>query len=238
MLGATDPDKRDVLSRRQTDMTRKIKASAALCAVLALAACNNPANMTMNNDPNAKAKQGALLGAAVGAGLSAATGGEGANLLLGAAAGAAAGGLVGNQLDRQAADLRSQLANDGITITNAGDRLIVSLPQDITFDSDSATVRSSLRGELTKVATNLNRYPDSTVQIIGHTDNTGDATYNLGLSLRRANAVAGILQADGVTGSRITTAGRGEEQPVASNLTEEGKAQNRRVEIVVIPRNT
>jgi outer membrane protein OmpA-like peptidoglycan-associated protein len=218
-------------------MTFKITASAALSAMLVLGACNNPANMTMNNDPNAKAKQGALLGAAVGAGLSAATGGEGTNILLGAAAGAAAGGIVGNQLDKQAAELRSELANDGITITNAGDRLIVSLPQDITFDTDSAAVRSSLRADLGRVANNLNRYPDSSVQVIGHTDNTGDATYNLGLSLRRATAVGDILAADGVAASRIATVGRGEEQPLASNLTEEGRARNRRVEIVVIPKN-
>jgi outer membrane protein OmpA-like peptidoglycan-associated protein len=219
-------------------MTFKITACAALAAGLVLGACNNPANMTMNNDPNAKAKQGALLGAAVGAGLSAATGGEGANILLGAAAGAAAGGVVGNQLDRQAAELRAELANDGISITNAGDRLIVSLPQDITFDTDSAAVRSSLRSDLGRVASNLNRYPDSSVQVIGHTDNTGDATYNLDLSLRRATAVGDILQADGVAGGRIAPVGRGEEQPLASNLTEEGRAQNRRVEIVVIPRNS
>lgn len=219
-------------------MTLRLTLSAALTAVLVLGACNNPSNLTLNNDPNAKAKEGALLGAAVGLGLSAATGGEGANLLLGAAAGAAAGGVIGNQLDKQAAELRSELANDGISITNAGDRLIVSLPEDITFDTDSATVRSSLRAELGKVANNLNRYPESTVQVIGHTDNTGDATYNLGLSLRRANSVGDILQADGVAFNRISTLGRGEEQPLASNLTEEGRAQNRRVEIVVIPKNT
>lgn len=219
-------------------MIFRIPTCVALTAVLVLSACNDPSNLTLNNDPNAKAKEGALLGAAVGLGLSAATGGEGANLLLGAAAGAAAGGVIGNQLDKQAAELKSELANDGITITNAGDRLIVSLPEDITFDTDSATVRASLRGELNKVAANLNRYPDSSVQIIGHTDNTGDATYNLGLSVRRANSVADILQADGVAFNRISALGRGEEQPLASNLTEEGRAQNRRVEIVVIPKNT
>lgn len=218
-------------------MTLKLSVSAAMAAFLVLGACNDPGNLSMNNDPNAQAKQGALLGAAVGAGLSAATGGEGSNLLLGAAAGAAAGGLIGNQLDKQAAELRSELDNDGISITNAGDRLIVSLPEDITFATDSATVRPSLRSELSKVAANLNRYPGSSVQVIGHTDNTGDATYNLGLSVRRANAVGSILQSDGVAGNRISPVGRGEEQPVASNLTPEGREQNRRVDIVVIPKN-
>ena len=217
-------------------MILKFPVSAALAAVLVLSACNDPSSLGSDADPNAKAKQGALLGAVVGAGLSAATGGEGKNILLGAAAGAAAGGVIGNELDKQAAELRSQLANDGISITNTGDRLIVSLPQDITFDTDSAAVRPSLQSDLGKVANNLLRYPNSTVQVIGHTDNTGDATYNLGLSLRRADAVADILQSGGVTYDRISTFGRGEEQPLASNLTPEGRAQNRRVEIVVIPR--
>jgi outer membrane protein OmpA-like peptidoglycan-associated protein len=219
-------------------MISRTTTCAALAAAIALGACNDPATLGGNSDPNAKAKQGALIGAAVGAGLSAATGGEGSNLLLGAAAGAAAGGLIGNQLDKQAAELRAQLANDGITITNAGDRLIVSLPQDITFATDSATVTPSLRADIGRVAQNLLRYPDSSVQVIGHTDSTGDATYNLGLSLQRANAVADILQAGGVSYNRINSFGKGEEQPVASNLTPEGRAQNRRVEIVVIPQNT
>ncbi len=218
-------------------MTLNHPLIAAVAAIALLGACNNPAMLGGPDDPNARAKQGALIGAAGGAAVSALTGGEGANLVLGAAAGAAAGGLIGNQLDKQAAALRNELSNDGIGITNTGDSLIVSLPQDITFDTDSATVRSSLRADLGAVARNLNSYPDSRVQVVGHTDNTGDATYNLGLSLRRANAVADILQADGVRFDRIGTAGRGEEQPLASNLTPEGRAQNRRVEIVVIPRS-
>ncbi len=218
-------------------MTRTHSLIAAVAALSLLGACNDPALLGNSSaDPHVKAKQGALIGAAGGAAISALTGGEGKNVLLGAAAGAAAGGLIGNQLDKQAAALRSELSNDGIGITNTGDSLVVSLPQDITFDTDSAVVRSSLRSDLAAVARNLNDYPDSRVQVIGHTDNTGDATYNLGLSLRRANAVADILQADGVRFDRVSTAGRGEEQPLASNLTEQGRAQNRRVEIVVIPK--
>lgn len=219
-------------------MISKYSIGAALVASLALSACNDPSTLGGAPDPNAKAKQGALLGAAVGVGVSALTGGEGGNLLLGAAAGAAAGGIIGNELDKQAAELRSELASDGITITNAGDRLIVTLPQDITFATDSADVTPSLSADIGRVAQNLLRYPDSTVQVIGHTDSTGDATYNLGLSLRRANSVANILQNGGVSAARINTFGKGEEQPLASNLTPEGRAKNRRVEIVVIPKNT
>jgi outer membrane protein OmpA-like peptidoglycan-associated protein len=215
-------------------MILKYSTATVLGAVFLLSACTDPALLD-SNDPNRNAKQGALLGGLVGAGLSAATGGEGGNVLIGAAAGAAAGSVIGNRMDKQAAELRSQLANDGITITNNGDSMTVSLPQDITFDTDSAQVRPSLRSDLGRVADNLLRYPDSTVQVIGHTDNTGDASYNLGLSQRRANAVADILQSDGVTFDRLRTSGRGEEQPLASNLTPEGRAQNRRVEIIVFP---
>lgn len=217
----------------------KFFGGCALCGVLVLSACTDPARLGVPDDPNQNTKQGAVIGGIVGAGVGALANSSdpGLGALAGAAVGAAAGGLIGNQLDKQAAELRQQLANDGITVTNTGDRLIVSVPNDITFDTDSAAVRSGLRSDLDKVAQNLLRYPDSSVQIIGHTDSDGDAGYNQGLSERRANAVADILQSGGVTYDRIVTIGRGEEEPIASNLTAEGKAQNRRVEIVVIPRN-
>jgi outer membrane protein OmpA-like peptidoglycan-associated protein len=218
-------------------MTLKLPAMAALSAVIALSACNDPARLSA--DSTTKTEQGALFGGLIGAGIGALTADDKAKgALIGAAAGAFAGGAIGNQLDKQEAELRAELANDGITVTNTGDRLIVSLPQDITFGTDSFAVRPSLQSDLGKVAANLLRYPDSSVQIIGHTDSDGEAAYNTTLSERRANSVADVLQSDGVTYDRLQTAGRGEDQPVASNLTDEGKAQNRRVEIVVIPRNS
>lgn len=211
--------------------------AAGLCSALFLGACTDPATLSLPSDPNQNAKQGAILGGLVGAGVGAIA--NNSNPLLGAVAGgaigAAGGGLIGNQLDKQAAELRQQLANDGITIVNAGDRLIVTVPNDITFDTDSATVRPPLRADLVRVGQNLVNYPNSNVQIIGHTDSDGDAAYNQGLSERRALSVADILQANGVNGGRITTIGQGENQPIASNLTPEGKAQNRRVEIVIVP---
>ena len=215
----------------------KFVLSAGLCSALVLGACTDPGKLTVQNDPNQNAKQGALLGGLIGAGVGAIANDSnpGLGALAGAAVGAAGGGLIGNQLDRQAAELRQQLANDGITIVNAGDRLIVTVPNDITFDTDSSTVRPALRSDLVRVGQNLVNYPNSNVQIIGHTDSDGEAAYNLRLSERRANAVADILQANGVSYSRITTVGQGENNPIASNLTAEGKAQNRRVEIVVVP---
>jgi outer membrane protein OmpA-like peptidoglycan-associated protein len=209
-------------------------AALALGSVLALGACTNPATLTADN-PNRNTANGAITGGLVGGALAALTGGKGGQVVAGVAAGALVGGLIGQNLDKQAADLRAQMTSDGVTVTNTGSSLVVSLPQDITFETDSYTVRSSLRSDLGRLADNLLRYPDSTVLVVGHTDNVGDATYNIGLSQRRASAVADVLRADGVTASRVSTSGRGEVQPIASNLTPEGRAQNRRVEIVVTP---
>lgn len=219
-------------------ITLKKPATAVLCAAMMLGACTDPAQLSVDGTAS-KTKQGALFGGILGAGIGAlAADNSTKGALIGAAAGVIAGGAIGGRLDKQEAELRAQLANDGITIQNTGDRLIVSLPDDITFETDSSTVRPSLRSDLGKVADNLLQYPDSTVQIVGHTDSDGEAAYNLGLSQTRASSVADVLQADGVTFDRLQTSGRGEEAPVASNLTDEGKAQNRRVEIVVIPKST
>ena len=215
----------------------KCVLTVGLCSALFLGACTGSGTLTVQNDPNQNTKQGALLGGLIGAGVGAIANDSnpGLGALAGAAIGAAGGGVIGSQLDKQAAELRQQLANDGITIVNTGDRLIVTVPNDITFDTDSSTVHPALRGDLGKVGQNLLNYPNSNVQIIGHADSDGDASYNLGLSKRRANAVADVLQTSGVSYSRITTVGQGENNPIASNLTPEGKARNRRVEIVVVP---
>ncbi|MFD2856873.1 OmpA family protein [Seohaeicola zhoushanensis] len=124
--------------------------------------------------------------------------------------------------------------NNG-TITNTGDRLIVTLPQDILFATDSYAVRSDLQRDLGALASNLRAYPNSTVQVVGHTDNTGDAAYNQDLSERRASSVGSVLINSGVAAGRIQIVGRGEDAPIASNLTPEGRARNRRVEVVIIP---
>ncbi|WP_170791170.1 OmpA family protein [Ruegeria lacuscaerulensis] len=215
----------------------KFFVAAGLSSALVLGACTDPGTLNLPADPNQNAKQGAILGGLIGAGVGAIANDSDPLLgaLAGGAIGAAGGGIIGNQLDQQAAELRQQLANDGIIIVNAGDRLIVTVPNDITFNTDSATVRPALRADLVKVGQNLNKYPNSNIQVIGHTDSDGEASYNQGLSERRARSVADILQANGVNGSRITTIGLGENRPVASNLTAAGKAQNRRVDIEITP---
>jgi outer membrane protein OmpA-like peptidoglycan-associated protein len=224
--------------KKAVDMTfSKTALIAALGGSIVLAGCNTNAL-----DPNYQnTRQGATIGAGLGAALGALTGRDGDRAeaaVRGGLLGAAAGGLIGNSLDRQEADLRQSINNGNVQIQNTGDRLIVTLPQDILFATDSFAVRPDLQRDLRAVAGNLQAYPDSVVQIVGHTDSDGDAGYNQGLSERRANAVADVLRNAGVPFNRIQTFGRGEAQPVASNLTPEGKAQNRRVEIVILPTAT
>ena len=215
----------------------KTSIAVALTSVLALAACE-PGPIGGNpNDPNANTRNGALIGAGTGAVIGALSKGDG-NRAQGALAGAVAGGALGAgygySLDKQEADLRRQLDSD-VIITNTGDRLIVTLPQDILFATDSTNVSPALRDDLAALAQNVNVYQNSTLQVVGHTDSDGEAAYNQHLSERRAQAVGNILLSNGVPQQRLQTFGRGESQPVASNLSAAGKAQNRRVEIVILP---
>ncbi|ETX28526.1 OmpA family protein [Roseivivax isoporae] len=207
-------------------------------ALLVLSACADTALNDPNN-PRRNTQSGALIGAGLGAAAGAILGNDPeerrANAAAGALVGAGAGALVGNELDKQAAELRNQVGNSQIDVRNTGDRLVVTLPQNILFATDSTQVSPSIQGDLAAVAGNLRQYPNQTIQVIGHTDNTGDASYNYDLSQRRAQAVSGILISNGVSANRVRAIGRGEDQPVASNLTPEGRQQNRRVEIVILP---
>ncbi|MDG4649979.1 OmpA family protein [Roseibacterium sp. SDUM158017] len=206
----------------------------AAAGALALTGCVQ----TTAADPNAnRTRDGAIVGGMLGAFLGAASDDDnrGRNAVFGAAAGAIAGGAIGAALDRQAQDLRANLSNDRIVIQNTGEELIVTMPEGILFDFDSAAIRASLQSDLRALARNLRQYPETTVDVIGHTDSEGSAEYNMDLSARRASAVAGVLLEEGVAPFRVRSFGRGESQPVATNLTPEGRAQNRRVEVVIRP---
>ena len=195
-------------------------------------ACTDPAYQSRSNT-----EKGALTGAGVRAALGAVLAGSGnraKGAALGAIVGAGAGVVAGSILDKQEADLRAATGNN-VNITNTGDRLIVTLPQDILFATDSASLRPDLVRDIRAVAQNLNAYPDSRVQVLGHTDNVGDAGYNQTLSYSRAQSVSDVLISEGVAAGRIQSIGRGESQPVSSNLTPEGRQLNRRVEIVILP---
>jgi len=201
----------------------------------ALSGCLDPGPEPKNG--NTRTQNGALIGAGLGAvfGATRESGSDRVkNAAIGAAIGAGVGAIIGNQLDKQAAELRGSMSND-VKIVNTGDRLVVTMPQDILFDVDSTYVRPDLRSDLGKLAANLRKYPNTTVDVVGHTDNTGAASYNQNLSSRRASAVAAVLMDSGVTPSRVRSYGRGEDEPIATNLTVEGRHQNRRVEIVIRP---
>jgi outer membrane protein OmpA-like peptidoglycan-associated protein len=208
-------------------------ALAALAAIGILAGCTDPRTGDLD-----RTRTGLLTGALAGAALGAATGtGDRTGpMLVGGAFGAIAGGAIGSALDRQAEELRRDLGRD-VDVRNTGEEIILTLPQDILFAVDSASLRPDLRADLRTIASNLQRYPDSLIRVVGHTDNTGSAAYNQALSERRADAVAAELIQAGVSGRRVIAEGRGFSQPVASNASATGRAQNRRVEISIRPTN-
>lgn len=197
-----------------------------LVAVLTLSAC-----ATTGPRQNTGAATGAVAGGILGGLLT----GRPAGAAVGAVGGAIVGGAIGQNLDQQAGELRAGFGDSRIGVVNTGSSLVVTMPQDILFATDSASISRSVRADLRVLAQHLNKYPDSSVQVIGHTDNEGAASYNLNLSRQRAASVTQVLLNQGVAAYRVTSIGRGEDQPIASNLTPEGRAQNRRVEIVIIP---
>jgi len=214
-------------------MKFKTPLTIACVALIGLTACDP---YPQGSPDNTRARTGAATGAVIG-GLIGATSNSSTRPLAtvaGAAVGAAIGGAVGTSLDRQAADLRAQTSGN-IGVVNAGDRLVVTMPQDLLIATDSSSLRPDLQADLRAVAGNLLQYPNSRIEVIGHTDNTGDAGYNRNLSQRRASSVASVLIGAGVPANRIVTIGQGEDMPIASNLTAQGRAQNRRVEIVIRP---
>lgn len=207
----------------------KTTVIAAMAGAIALAGCTNPDGTTNS------ARTGATLGAIGGSIVGASSGKGGLQTAVGAGIGAALGGAIGSSLDAQAADLRQNVSNPDVGIVNTGNELVVTLPEAITFATDSAVVSISAQRDLGALAQNLLKYPDSRIIITGHTDSTGSLAHNMDLSKRRAQSVALILSNNGVPAQRMTTVGAGPNQPAASNGTDQGRAANRRVEIVIRP---
>lgn len=223
---------------RKTLMVRS-KIIASLLSATLLTAC-------MTTDPNtgerkvSNTSKDAGIGALAGAVLGAATSSKhdrGKGVLIGAAAGGAIGGAIGHHSDKQEAELREKLANSGVDVRREGETINLVVPGAISFATNSAKLTPNFYESLSKVAASLKEYPDSTVQIVGHTDSTGQAAYNQQLSVNRANAVVIYLSAQGVSQQRMQAVGMGPSQPVADNGTADGRAQNRRVEIKIVPRD-
>ena len=154
---------------------------------------------------------------------------------MGAGIGALAGGGVGYYMDKQDDELRAQLQNTGVSVTRDGDNIILNMPGNITFATGSSDINADFFAVLNSVALVVNKYEKTYIDIIGHTDNTGSAELNQRLSEARANSVARYLESQKVLPQRIVTSGMGMNNPIASNSTPEGRAQNRRVEIVLTP---
>lgn len=174
---------------------------------------------------------GAATGAAVGAGIGAIAGDAGKGAWIGAAAGAAIGTGVGYYLGAQEEELQKSLQGTDVQIQRQGEDLNVVVPGNVAFATGSANINSSFYSTLDSVADVLVRNPNSTLTISGHTDSVGNANSNQTLSKNRADSVARYLVSKGVSSSRIQTVGYGDRNPIASNDNEQGRSQNRRVEI-------
>lgn len=183
-----------------------------------------------------KVVKGAGIGAAAGAVAGLLTKGDKLeNALIGAGVGALAGGGVGYYMDVQEAKLRQRLEGTGVSVTRVGDNITLNMPSSITFALNSADLNAQFYSALEGVALVLKEYNKTVVEIAGHTDSSGSDAYNLQLSQRRAQAVAGYLTGQGVKTERLITVGAGEAYPIASNDTEQGRAANRRVELTIVP---
>ena len=209
---------------------------SSLCAVslVSLSACVT--------DPNTEERK--VSRTAIGAGGGALAGmllggliGGGTGRIIGAGIGGIAGGAYGYTLDKQIKQLKEQTAGSGVDVTpvDNGQAILVNLPEGVTFDVGSYNLKPEFRATLDKVADSLKQYPDSLIDVYGHTDSTGSEAYNQTLSENRARTVANYLQMQGVNPARIRSQGYGETMPVADNATDEGRRKNRRVEIKIVP---
>lgn len=211
--------------------TTTSKVSIALCGALLMAACTT--NPYTGESQISRTAIGAVGAAAVGAGIGALANKKdrAKGAAIGAGVGVLAGGAVGGYMDIQNKKLREELQGTGVSVTKNGDEVILNMPGDITFKSGSADLSADFYKVLNSVAKVLNKYDKTIVSVVGYTDNTGSAAKNLTLSQQRAQSVATYLQNQKVKRERFVIEGMGQDEPIASNKTPEGRAQNRRVEI-------
>jgi outer membrane protein OmpA-like peptidoglycan-associated protein len=213
--------------------TRIFTASLAAVSLLGLSACVTDPNTGERHA--SRTAIGGVGGAGLGYLLGGLIGGK-TGRILGAGIGGVGGAVIGNQMDQQIRELEEATAGTGIDVSETpdGESILVNLP-DVTFAVDSTEVSPGFRASLDQVAQSMTRYPNSLIDVLGHTDSTGADSYNLDLSRRRAEAVSNYLVSRGVSRARIETTGYGEQYPIADNSTPEGRAQNRRVEVRITP---
>lgn len=213
-------------------MFRKILTT--LAAGLFVVGCTTIDPVTGERETN-RTGTGAIIGAVVGAGLGTMAGGDDRrNAMIGAGIGALAGAGIGNYMDRTYLNLRERLAGTGVGVTRVNQQqILLNFPADLTFDFDRDAVKSQFVPTLSQVGAILRDYNQTTVDVYGHADSVGAEAYNLNLSERRAMNVASIMMQGGVIRQRLIVQGFGEDRPVASNATDDGRARNRRVEVYI-----
>jgi outer membrane protein OmpA-like peptidoglycan-associated protein len=217
-------------------MNRAIMSATALAFVLSACTTNPYTGESQVSKGLLGAGTGAAIGGAAGALLGATTSIKTRKAaLIGAGIGALAGGGVGVYMDNQEAKLRQRLQNSGVSVTRVGDSIVLNMPSNITFDTDQSDVKPNFYETLNSVAIVLEEYNQTLVDVVGHTDSSGSAEYNLDLSRQRAGSVARYLTSQQLDANRFSVEGRGKNQPIASNATSAGKARNRRVEITIAP---
>jgi outer membrane protein OmpA-like peptidoglycan-associated protein len=204
-----------------------VVATAALVGGLAASACS-----TLQSNKAKGAGIGAAAGAAIGAVIGHQTGSTTKGAIAGAVVGGATGAIIGHQMDQQAKEL--QQAIPGATVSRVGEGIAVTFASGLLYSVNSDAIRPEAATNLHNLAASLDKYPNTDILIVGHTDNTGAADYNQGLSERRASSAANYLIGQGVSSARVKTSGRGELEPIATNETDDGRAQNRRVEIAIV----
>lgn len=215
---------------------QSVKLSVLAVAVMTFAAGCSTINPYTGEQQTSKAVKGAGIGAAIGAVAGLLTKGDKLqNAAIGAGVGALAGGGVGYYMDVQEAKLRQKLAGTGVSVTRNGDNITLNLPSNVTFASNSADLNQQFFNTLDGVTLVLKEYDKTMIEVAGHTDSQGSDQYNKGLSERRASSVASYLSSHGIKSARLLTVGAGETYPVASNDSESGRAQNRRVEMTIVP---
>lgn len=206
------------------NIRRTLMATTALGAI-GLSACASMSNTERGG------VIGAATGATVGGVIGNNTGSTARGAIIGAVVGGAAGAIIGNQMDQQAKEIDQSVT--GATVERVGEGIQVTFDSGLLFDFDSDVVRPAAAENLRNLAQSLSKYGNSSLLIVGHTDSQGEDAYNQSLSYRRANAASAYLQSQGVPSSRININGRGELEPKASNESDAGRQQNRRVEVAI-----
>lgn len=219
--------------------TSRTLIATSIFAILAGCAGGSPYDnqQGQRSGPNKTAIYGGL-GALGGAAIGAATSSKKdrtKGALIGAAVAGAAGAGYGYYVDKQEAELRRSMQGTGIDIQREGDNLTLVMPGNVTFATDSSNISGNFYGTLNNLAQSFNEYDQNTIEIIGHTDSTGPYQHNMDLSQRRAQSVANYLRSQGVNSMRMSVHGVGPDQPIADNNSAQGRQQNRRVEINLLP---